>query len=43
MFFSQKNLINAFWVSAGIGLYVVFVDPMIPAQLALPSPGNQGG
>lgn len=39
---TQRNLINAFWVSIGISIYVVFVDQMIPAQLSLPSGRGQG-
>jgi uncharacterized transporter YbjL len=40
--FTQKNLTTAFFVALGAGLYIGFVDRLIPSQLSLPV-GNNGG
>jgi hypothetical protein len=40
--FTQKNLTTAFFVALGAGLYIGFVDRLIPSQLSLPVRNNGG-
>tara|TARA_Y100001970_G_C13623638_1_gene550769 strand:+ start:415 stop:552 length:138 start_codon:yes stop_codon:yes gene_type:complete len=40
--FSRKNLTTAFFVALGAGLYIGFVDRLIPSQLSLPVRNNGG-
>ena len=40
--FTVKNFQTAFFVALGAGLYIGFVDRLIPSQLSLPVRNNGG-